>query len=212
MNIKPDAKPVSARYRKTWTCCSCYAIRIMRRAEKKELGRGSFEIICQLITSEKEKHIEAIQVIDVGKIKDDATLRELNKQLEVLIPVVIGSDMFKHQNVISFLEVFFSRTRRFGLMEYRGYSNLSKRFVSRDREGYQRRLLRHSAATFLVEQMFLSVAHIHLLLLVCHRDIKFENMIVQEHDGEGMGEIALRVANFDLPANSTITRAAQCLL
>ncbi|XP_035239654.1 serine/threonine-protein kinase BRSK2-like [Anguilla anguilla] len=133
----------------------------------KTLGEGSFAKVREglhVITDEKV----AIKVIDKHKVKnDDYVMKNLYREGHI-------HQMIRHPNIAQLLDVMETDNNYYLVTELCLGGNLMSRI-------YERRHLEEREVQKYIRQLIMAVEHLHRAGVV-HRDLKIENLLLDEND------------------------------
>uniref|UniRef100_A0A0G4IDD7 non-specific serine/threonine protein kinase n=1 Tax=Chromera velia CCMP2878 TaxID=1169474 RepID=A0A0G4IDD7_9ALVE len=171
----------------------------MKRIGDYELGRvlgeGNYAIVRYAEHIESKKPV-AIKIIDRQRIHDTGMLDMLKREIAIMKKV-------EHPNVVSLSEVLQSKSKIFLLLEFMSGGDLLQRLLE-TKEG---RLDEQTARRYF-QQLIFGLAKCHQLG-ICHRDLKIENLLVDDKDN-------LKISDFGLSAlydpNKKSRRASSNLL
>jgi tRNA A-37 threonylcarbamoyl transferase component Bud32 len=135
--------------------------------KKYELGALLGEGITgqvRLCTSRVDGHVYAMKSLNVSKM-DHMQLAELRAEIEML-------KLLDHPNVVSLVEIFEGENNICLVMEYCGGGDLSDRRFKAEKD-----------LANVLNQTLRAVAHCHKFGII-HRDLKLENILFVDRDGE----------------------------
>lgn len=157
------------------------------------LGEGSFGIVKKAVHS-KTKEVVAIKIIDKEKVKKDAMIENLKKEVSILMVV-------DHPNIVNLKEVLASKTKIYLVLEYVSGGELWDVIKEKEKIG-------EDEARKYFRQIIRALGHCKSKT-IAHRDIKPENMLITK-SGD------LKVADFGLssqykdPTNITLIMHTTC--
>ncbi|CAK0850479.1 unnamed protein product [Prorocentrum cordatum] len=145
-----------------------------------KLGQGSFGAVYKLTerpeTGSSVEVVKAVPTEGITRIKD---LMYMNRMIRVMN--MLSDEQGRHPNIIRLHRTYHTPTHILFRMEYGGPENLYKRL--RDRQTLQaenaRPLSLDKVVTIITQAVDL-VWHLHTVVHVCQRDIKPENIMVNE--------------------------------
>ncbi|XP_007904897.1 hormonally up-regulated neu tumor-associated kinase homolog A [Callorhinchus milii] len=132
----------------------------------RKLGEGSFAKVREglhILTGEKV----AVKVIDKKKArKDSYVTKNLRREGQI-------HQMIKHPNITQLLDILETENSYYLVMELCTGGNLMHKM-------YDRKILEEAEARKYIRQLALAVEHLHQAGVV-HRDLKIENLLLDEH-------------------------------
>ncbi|XP_021329890.1 hormonally up-regulated neu tumor-associated kinase isoform X1 [Danio rerio] len=133
----------------------------------RKLGEGSFAIVREglhVITGEKV----AVKIIDKKKAKKDSyVLKNLRREGNI-------QQMIRHPHIAQLLDIMETENRFYLVMELCPGGNLMNYI-------YENKRLEEREANKYVRQLVMAVEHLHRAGVV-HRDLKIENLLLDDHD------------------------------
>ncbi len=124
-----------------------------------------------------------MKVVSKSPLMELEDVRQVNREISIMR--LLSSEQWFHKNIVQFREAYHSASHFFFRMDFAGPETLHRRLLQRST-----RPLLAGAARSLMLQGASAIAHLHDGPHVCHLDIKPENFIVQEVDGESVLKLA----------------------
>ena len=100
---------------------------------------------------------EVVKIIDKTRVQEIQELKRLDRQVDVMR--IVGSDDFRHPNVVQLYEVYRFWTHLFFRIEFGGNEDLYRRLLDREKEGPGCRPLSAMAARPLAQQVVAPTKH-----------------------------------------------------
>src|SRR5699024_8612530 len=115
----------------------------------------------------KAGQLSAVKVIDLGKMSERSKAKFLPRELQTLIEC-------RHENLIQVFDIFRANNKMFIFMEFAGNGDIS---------GYAKKHkgVKEDLACKWFYQASLGLAYLHEHLHTTHRDIKLDNMLLDDH-------------------------------
>jgi len=171
------------------------------------LGKGSAGTVYKCVDSMREPgstYCEVMKVMDKANFKDISDLKSVKAMSEAFM--LLSQEDMRHPNIVRLYQMYHSPTHLFFRMEYGGAENLYHRLVYRDKVREKQRPLSFASTVAIISQALAIIRHLHLRARICHRDMKPENLIVDEA-GEG---ITMKLADFDLALIQNSSKQSMC--
>ena len=130
----------------------------------KKLGKGAFAIV-RLATHIKTNEIVAIKILEKKKLKENDKIR-LNREIKILKKV-------RHRNIVNLYNVINSKNSIYLIMEYIKGTELFSYVNDKKR-------LNEAEACHYYQQIISGIEYLEKLKIV-HRDIKLENIIIEDN-------------------------------
>jgi len=137
------------------------------RLESK-LGAGAFGQVYRAINFKNNNRLTAVKVMDLSKMTDKIKDKFLPRELAALMEV-------KHPHAVRVYDIFRMARKVFIFMEYAGHGDLSGVLKKHKR-------LKEDLAHYWYKQTSEAVAYLHTEIKIAHRDIKLDNILLDERD------------------------------
>ncbi|XP_074598786.1 nuak family kinase 1 isoform X2 [Brevipalpus obovatus] len=150
--------------------------RLKQRFEvKKKLGQGTYGKVQLAINKETGQEV-AIKTIKKSKIESEQDLVRIRREIQIMSSI-------QHPHIIHIYEVFENKQKIVLVMQYASGGELYE-YVS------ERKLLNDNDARRLFRQIATAVYYCHKNK-VCHRDLKLENILLDEKGNAKIGDFGL---------------------
>ena len=161
---------------------------------KKRLSAGAFGQVYTALN--KKGEICAVKMINLDKVSDKFKVKFLPRELSALIAV-------RHENIIKIYDIFKSRRRIYIFMEFASNGTISD-FLKKNGA------LTEPHACVWFTQSTDALRFLHDQLKIAHRDIKIDNILLDENDIAKLTDFGFAKESVDKETNEMIVSETFC--
>lgn len=140
--------------------------------------------------------LSAVKVLELTQMTANYRAKFLPRELQALIET-------KHENIVDVFDIIRANQRIYIFMEFMGGGDIA---------GYVRKnngmSLKLACVWFL--QITNGLQHLHEQLLMCHRDIKLDNMLLNEQNIAKLSDFGFARQSFDSATNKVLMSTTFC--
>lgn len=160
------------------------------------LGKGSRCIVYALTpvqgNNNPNETTEVVKILDKSKMTESETIKQMGRMADIML--LLSKDEYSHPNITQLHGIYHSSTHIFFRETFGGPENLFNRLTHRQQLGEAQRPLSLVKITQLITQLCTAIAHLHTVAHVCHRDVKPENVLINETPDA----LFMKLTDFDL--------------
>lgn len=170
---------------------------------EKDLGEGAYAFVKQVRyrTDPPERPPLAMKMVIKSKLRADCILHDFDTGYSLPVELFALRHLreYPHPNIVSMVDAFEDALYYYILMPMHGRGEDLFETIERHQD-----FLPSDRVARIFSQIAMAVAHLHTVLGIIHRDIKDENVIIDEHDhiqliDFGSSAYYLRGADFAQP-------------
>ncbi|XP_046920098.1 testis-specific serine/threonine-protein kinase 4 [Dermatophagoides farinae] len=160
------------------------------------LGAGAFGTVYKAERINQPNELSAVKVLELTQMTANYRAKFLPRELQALIET-------KHENIVDVFDIIRANQRIYIFMEFMGGGDIA---------GYVRKnngmSLKLACVWFL--QITNGLQHLHEQLLMCHRDIKLDNMLLNEQNIAKLSDFGFARQSFDSATNKVLMSTTFC--